>query len=64
MLCPYCGWEAKEVHYNGQNGKAYTCDNGVCQMCTIVFAVHILGTLKEINGTVSNDNGFEEGEQQ
>ncbi len=64
MFCPSCGWEAKEIKVQKQNGDAYTCNNATCEMCNIVFAVHILGTLKEVNGTVSNGSDFEEGEWQ
>jgi hypothetical protein len=64
MICPHCGWEAREVKLRVQNGRAYTCDNGVCQMCNIVFAVHVLGTLKELEGVVPEDNGFGEREWQ
>lgn len=65
MLCPSCGWEAKEVKLTGRHRNGgYTCDNATCEMNILIFTVHILGTRKELDGIVSNGNGFEEGEWQ
>jgi hypothetical protein len=42
MLCPKCGWELRELKLKAQYCRdAFTCDNGVCEYCNVVFTLHL-----------------------
>jgi hypothetical protein len=42
MICPKCGWELRELKLQAQYcSEVYTCDNGVCHLCNVVFVVQV-----------------------
>jgi hypothetical protein len=42
MICPKCGWELRELKLKAQYcSDVFTCDNGVCVYCNVVFTLHV-----------------------